>query len=176
MIKSAIQMSQQRDDLQFIIALGSKKSLGDVKRILLAAEKKRSLPESLYIIAGETFDALNASDVAAVTSGTATLETAIIGTPMAIVYKTSAINYGLLRPLIKVEHFGLANLIAGERVAKEMIQREFTPAKLSHEVFRLLEPEQNRETRVKLSAAVDKLGRGGASKRAADAIISLLSV
>ena len=174
MLETAVEMSKQRADLQFIIALASEKSLGDIKRILLAAEKKMSLPESLFIIPGQTFDALNASDAAAVTSGTATLETAIIGTPMAIVYRSSAINYGLLRPLIKVEHFGLANLIAGERIAKEMIQREFTPGKLAAELFRLLEPQQNRAMRIKLKEAVDKLGHGGASKRAAEAIISLI--
>jgi lipid-A-disaccharide synthase len=76
-------------------------------------ETVRRFPESLLIVQNETFNALNSSDVAAVASGTATLETGIIGTPMAIVYKTSALNYKLLRPLIDVEHFGLINLIAG---------------------------------------------------------------
>ena len=175
MVESIVEMSKQREGLQFIIALASEKSLGDIKWILHSAERKGPLPENLFILSCETFDALNASDAAAVTSGTATLETAIIGTPMAIVYKSSAINYGLLRPLIKVEHFGLANLIAGERIAKEMIQGEFTPKSLSRELLELLEPEQNQEMRRKLATAVDKLGRGGASKRAAEAIYSVLS-
>jgi len=175
MVESIVEMSKQRGGLQFVIALASEKSLGDIKRILRSAERKGPLPENLFILSGETFDALNSSDAAAVTSGTATLETAIIGTPMAIVYKSSAINYGLLRPLIKVEHFGLANLIAGERIAKEMIQGEFTPKSLSRELLELLEPEQNQEMRRKLATAVDKLGRGGASKRAAEAIYSVMS-
>jgi lipid-A-disaccharide synthase len=176
MIEVAIEMAKQRSDVQFIIALASEKSLPDVKRILHTAEKRSTLPESLFIIAGETFDVLNASDTAAVTSGTATLETAIIGTPMAIVYKTSAINYKLLRPLITVEHFGLVNLIAGERVATEMIQSEFTPLALSRELFQLLEPERNKAVRMQFGETTKKLGSGGASARAAKAIMSLLDV
>ena len=175
MIESAIEMVKGRDDLQFIVALASKRSFPDVRKILKQAESKASLPDDLFIIADETFDALNASDVAAVTSGTATLETAIIGTPMAIVYKTSAINYGLLRPLISVEHFGLVNLIAGERVAKEMIQGDFTSAKLADELSRLLEPQANDQMRKKLADAVNKLGHGGASNRAAEEILALLA-
>ena len=175
MIEAAIGMTEPRSDLQFVIALAFEKSLADVKRILHAAELRSPLPESLFIIAGETFDVLNASDAAAVTSGTATLETAIIGTPMSIVYKTSVINYKLLRPLISVEHFGLVNLIAGERVAKEMIQSEFTPLALSRELFQLLEPERNEAVRMQLSETTKKLGTGGASGRAAQAIMSLLA-
>jgi lipid-A-disaccharide synthase len=117
---------------------------------------------------------LNAADAAAVTSGTATLETGIIGTPMAIVYKTSALNYKLLRPLIDVEHFGLINLIAGKRVVREMIQEELTPQELAAELLRLLEPATNKKMREELAEAVEKLGHGGASKRAADAIIRLV--
>jgi lipid-A-disaccharide synthase len=174
MIEATIEMIKRRGDLQFVIALASEKSLPDVKRILHLAEKKSPLPESLFIIAGETFDVLNASDAAAVTSGTATLETAIIGTPMAIVYKTSVLNFKLLRPLISVEHFGLVNLIAGERVAKEMIQGEFTPLALSRELFQLLEPDRNKSVRMQLRETTKKLGSGGASARAAGAILNLI--
>jgi lipid-A-disaccharide synthase len=175
MIDAVVDMAEKNSGLQFIIALASDRSLADVKPILKGVEKRSKLPDELHIISGDTLNALNASDVAGVTSGTATLETAIIGTPMAIVYKTSAINYGLLRPMISVEHFGLVNLIAGERVAKEMIQDEFTARKLARELTRLLEPNENKSMRAKLSESVDKLGHGGASRRAADAIFSLLS-
>ena len=175
MAETVMQLAQKRPELQFIIALASDRSLPDIKRILRSAEKKISLPEDLFVIAGETFDALNASDAAAVTSGTATLETAILGTPMAIVYKTSAINYALLRPLISVEHFGLVNLIAGERVAKEMIQGEFSSRSLTNELLRLLDPTVNNRVREKLRETSDKLGHGGASKRAAQAILRILS-
>jgi len=174
MVEAVLELAEQRPELQFVIALASERPLSDVKQILLAAEKKTQLPDDLFIIPGETFDVLNASDVAAVTSGTATLETAIIGTPMVVVYKTSAINYALLRPLISVEHFGLVNLIAGERIAKEMIQGELTSRSLADELLRLLDPKVNAAARADLRKTSDKLGHGGASKRAAEAILKLI--
>ncbi len=94
---------------------------------------------------------------------------------MAIVYKTSPLNYKLLRPLIKVEHFGLINLIAQNRLAKEFIQDDFTPEILSEELFRLLESEINRKMRDELNKVVETLGKGGAAKRAAIAILKEIS-
>jgi len=175
MIRAAVSMAEQKSDLQFVVALASERSLADAREALRDIEVHSPLPDDLFVVAGETFDALNASDVAAVTSGTATLQSAIIGTPMTIVYKSSLLNYVLLRPLISVEHFGLVNLIAGERVANELIQRDFTPETLSRDLFKLLEPNENRKMRLRLQQTVDKLGHGGASKRAADAILKLIS-
>lgn len=174
MLETAAAMAEKQHDLQFVIALASTRSLKDAENVMRNAELTFKLPKNLFVIAGETFDALNASDAAAVTSGTATLETTIIGTPMAIVYKTSALNYKLLRPLISVEHFGLVNLIAGERVAREMIQDEFTADSLADELFRLLEPSENEKMREKLAKTTDKLGHGGASRRAAEAMLRML--
>ena len=140
-----------------------------------AKNKNLKLPEKFLFIEGETLDALNASDAAAVTSGTATLETAIIGTPFAIVYKSSPLNYRLFRPMISVEHFGLVNLIAERRLVKEFIQDDFTPEILSRELFDLLEAENNKKMRADLHEVSDKLGHGGASKRAAQAILREMS-
>jgi len=80
-----------------------------------------------------------------------------------------------LRPLISVEHFGLINLIAGERLAKEFIQGDFTPQLLADELFRLLEPSENKHMRKRLQEVTDTLGHGGASKRAAEFVLKLLS-
>ncbi|MGI8494651.1 MAG: lipid-A-disaccharide synthase [Pyrinomonadaceae bacterium] len=175
MLKTISRMFRENADLQFSIALASDRRLAEVKSFIEDAVRKNlRLPENILIACGETKEALNAANVAAVTSGTATLETAIIGTPMVIVYKTSALNYGLLRPLISVPHFGLINLIAEKRLAVELIQSDFTSENLSRELFRLLEPENNRAMREELSNVVETLGRGGASERAADAILSFL--
>ncbi|MFZ1701089.1 MAG: lipid-A-disaccharide synthase [Pyrinomonadaceae bacterium] len=172
MLDSAEHIRLQVPDAQFVIAAASSSSRKDID--LSLAKRRSDIP--LTIVGDETYDALGASDAAAVTSGTATLEAGIIGTPMAIVYKSSALNYFLLRPLIAVEHFGLINLIGGERIVKEMIQDEFTPEKLSTELLRLLQPDENRAVRAKLNAAAERLGQGGASKRAAQAIIKFLDV
>lgn len=175
LISTARLMLESRADLQFVIALANEKNLAEID----PAKKLSGVSESLFkqnfnVVVGDTYNTLNASDVAAVTSGTATLETGILGTPLAIVYKGSAINYALLRPLIDVEHFGLINLIAGERIAKELIQYDLTPQTLSAELFRLLEPTENARVRHQLAIATAKLGDGGTSERAAKAILRLL--
>lgn len=185
MLEAARLMTEKNDEIQFVVALASTRSLSEVE----AAKSKINLnfgrqgdgakpPAQMKIIVvqNETHEALNAADAAGVTSGTATLETAIIGAPLVIVYKTSAFNYKLLRPLISVEHFGLINLIAEERLAQELIQDELTAKTLADELFRLLEPETNRAMRERLRIATEKLGRGGASKRAAEAILNFLDI
>lgn len=175
MLAAASAISKQNIDVQFLIAIASDRNISDVKKAIDDTLLRcLQLPQTLKILESETYDALNAADVAAVTSGTATLETGIIGTPMAIVYKTSALNYKLFEPIIDVPHYGLINLIAGKRVAKELIQGEFTSQLLSEELLRLLEPDTNSAMRAELKIAADKLGHGGASKRAADAILSLI--
>ncbi|MFN2501656.1 MAG: lipid-A-disaccharide synthase [Pyrinomonadaceae bacterium] len=157
---------------QYLIALASDEHRVEAEKIIAARESKdHSFGNPITIVVDETFDAIHASDAAAVTSGTATLETGIIGTPMAIVYKTSSINYALFRPLISVEHYGLINLIAGKRVAKELIQTEFTAEALADELVRLLQPKVNRAVRQDLRTASEKLGLGGASARAAKIIL-----
>lgn len=171
MLKTAALMAEKDAGIQFVIALAPVRQVSEAET---AVENIKNLPKVLRIVRGETYDAVSAADAAAVTSGTATLETGILGTPMAIVYKTSPVNYQLLRPLISVEHFGLINLIAGERVAREFIQEEFTPKNLSEELLHLLEPKENELMRARLKEVTDKLGRGGASRRAAEAILKIL--
>lgn len=177
LLETASLMAGKNQELQFVIALASDRQREEVQKIITKArEKHLNLPKTLLVLAEETREILNASDVAAVTSGTATLETAIIGTPLAIVYKTSVFNYKLLRPLIDVAHFGLINLIAGERIAKELFQDEFTKETLSRELFRLLEPSENQRMRFKLKDVVKTLGDGGASTRAARAILDFMQI
>ncbi len=160
---------------QFVVPIAHERHLSDVNKIIYSArDKSPPMPDTLKVVVDETYDALNAADAAAVTSGTATLETGIIGTPMVIVYATSGLNYVLLRPLISVEHYGLINLIAGKKVAKELIQRELSPQSVAAELSRLLDPEHNAAARDELRAAAEKLGSGGASRRAAEAILNLI--
>ena len=171
LIETAAQMAEQNGKIQFVVALGAARRLAEVEaEIKRAKDKKLKLPEVLISVCGATREVLKAADAAAVTSGTATLETAIIGTPLAIVYKTSALNYKLLRPLISVPHFGLVNLVAGERLAKELIQESFTPQALAKEIFRLLEAETNRKMRRRLAEVTESLS-GGAARLAAEAIL-----
>jgi len=175
LLQTASLMTKKNAEIQFVVPLAATRSFAEVETALAEAKKNGlQLPEILITVAGETFEALNAADAAAVTSGTATLETAIIGTPLAIVYKTSSFNYSLLRPLIDVENFGLINLIARETVAKEFIQNEFTAENLSAELFSLLESEQNQKIRKRLNEIAKTLGAGGTARRAAGIILKFL--
>ncbi len=176
MIGAALEMWKKDPDVQFAIAAASRSAREQIASILeeisiRGSEDLRAIP----IVEDQTYNLLYASDAAAVTSGTATMEAGIIGTPLVIVYKTSRLNYTLLEPLISVEHYGLINLIAGERVATELIQDAFTPESLASEIVLLLDPSNNARHREKLKAATEKLGQGGASKRAAELIFALIA-
>ncbi len=171
LLETAGLMSRQNRDLQFVVAMASTRKMSEFEA---AQSQVGDLPEKLVVVQNETWDALKASDVAAVTSGTATLETAIIGTPLAIVYKSSRLNYLLLRPLIDVPHFGLINLIAEERLAKELIQNDFNQETLAAELFRLLEVSENKQMRKRLREVTATLGQGGTSQRAAEIILRFL--
>ena len=168
MLKAAAVISQSRHGAQFIVALANARH----RRAVEHQVEKSGV--AAKVICAETYDALAASDAAAVTSGTATLEAGIIGTPMVIVYKTSGVNYKLLEPLIDVPHYGLINLIAGERLATELIQQDLNTETLSAELLSLLEPERNATMRRSLADAAAKLGRGGASMRAAEAVLRVM--
>lgn len=173
MISAASEVEKKRPDSQFVISVRSGKNRADVDRIVSSTAK---LPKSLTITEDLTYDVLAASDAAIVTSGTATLETGIIGTPMVIVYATSKLNYLLLRPLISVEHYGLINLIAGKRLAKELIQNDFNPTAAAAEVLRLLELDVNRGVRSELHVAAAKLGSENTARRAAEAILGFVAL
>lgn len=170
MLEAAALMQRKRPDIGFAVVASTSENRKDAEEIIAGS----ALRDYVSIVQGETYDAIAASDVAAVTSGTATLETGILGTPLVVVYKTSAMNYRLLEPIIDVPHYGLINLIAEKRLATELIQDEFTPDSLARELFRLLEPQVNDAMRAELHIAADKLGHGGASKRAAEAILRTL--
>lgn len=176
LLETAAILRKRDPRMMFVIPLAPNRNFDEVESALSRLPAIREeLDGALLTVAGETYEAVAAADAAAVTSGTATLETAILGTPFAIVYKTSAFNYKLLRPIIRTEHFGLVNLVAGKRIAREMIQDDFTPELLADELERLLEPAIAAEFRRELNVAVERLGPGGASARAAEAILELTS-
>ncbi len=170
MFDSSALMLQENPEIQFVIALAATRKIEEVEKAL----NGKSNTLNFKIVSGETHDLLAAADAAVVASGTATLETAIIGTPFVIVYKVSGFNYGLIRPLIDIEHFGLVNLIAEKRLIKELIQNDFTAESLAAELFRILEKDANQSLRESLKKVAEKLGSGGASKRAAEAVLRLI--
>ncbi|HEX4898990.1 MAG TPA: lipid-A-disaccharide synthase [Pyrinomonadaceae bacterium] len=175
MLEAAALISARRPEIQFVVVVAPSRSSDEIREIARTARATPlPLPSCLHIATGSTREALAASDVAAVASGTATLEAALLGTPMVIVYKESAINWHTLGRLITTEHFGLVNLIAGEEVATELMQDELNGESLANELLLLLEPERNRVARERLSEIAEQLGEGGASARAAKRILEFL--
>ena len=132
---------------------------------------------SVLLIKGLTYEVMANADIAVVTSGTATLETAFFGTPMVVVYKTSWPTYWIGRMLVRVKNIGLVNIVAGERIAPEFIQRSASARLLAREVLAMLGiAAALADMRSKLSGVRGKLGKPGASERAARAILTLNKV
>jgi lipid-A-disaccharide synthase len=167
-------MAREHPSVQFVIALAPNRSRAEAEAHLEAARRNNPGAPALCIVQDKTREALAASDAAAVASGTATLEAALLNTPFVIVYKESFINWHTLGRLINVEHFGLVNLIAGERLVTELMQNELTGERLAIELAALLEPERSEAARVQLREVSARLGAGGASQRAASAILDAL--
>ena len=131
----------------------------------------------VHIASHEKYDWRFVSDVSMVASGTATLEGAIIGTPMIIIYRVSFFTYSFARWMIKLPYIGLVNLVAGEKVVPELLQYDFTPDKLSKETLTLLDDRTRLDTiRNELASVREQLGQPGASQRAAKAVLKVLKL
>ena len=150
--------------------------------------KAPGLPEDFYAellapysnvgsVVNKTYELLSQSDAAIVTSGTATLETALFGIPEVICYKGSNISYQIAKRLIKIKYICLVNLIMDKEVVKELIQDELTTNNLVQELKKLLLDEEKKATLQTNYAALKKLlsAGGNASSNAANSIYSMLN-
>jgi lipid-A-disaccharide synthase len=130
---------------------------------------------TIRIADAQSDDVLNASDAVITASGTATIQTALHGKPMVVLYKLSPMTYRLGLPLAKVDMYAMVNLIAGRRVVVELIQDACTPDAVAQEAARMLTDQEYRSTMI---AALDdvrrQLGGSGASDRAAEAILDVV--
>jgi lipid-A-disaccharide synthase len=127
-------------------------------------------------IEAATYDVLHVADCAVVASGTATVEAALMGTPMVVVYRVAPTTAILLRRMLRTPFVGMVNLIAGRLVAPELIQDDFTPEAVEREVRRLLGSASARvEAQAGLAEVRARLGSGGAIERAADIFEEMLS-
>jgi lipid-A-disaccharide synthase len=163
-------------------------ALGGKLEVVLAAAPGLDLEQLKAVFPAEwrvkfverdTYNALAAADLAIVSSGTATVETALLGKPMIVVYRLSPLTARLAKPLVRTKYFSMVNLIAGRTVVPELIQDGFTPQHVAEEAAKLLSPSEEGKRRVEemcrgLAQVRELLGPLGAVERAADAIAALL--
>ncbi|MFN2499937.1 MAG: lipid-A-disaccharide synthase [Pyrinomonadaceae bacterium] len=175
MLEAAALISARHPEVQFVVVVAPGRSSDEIRDIVRAQRATpEPLPACLHIVSGQSREALAASDAAAIASGTATLEAALLGTPMVVVYKESLINWHTLGSLITVDHYGLVNLVAGERVATELMQDDLNGERLANELLLLMDKRTNEDTRTRLHEVAHQLGEGGASQRAAEMILAPL--
>lgn len=169
MIEAIPLISKQINPVQFIIPVAPGLDLGEVQNLV------GSKRENIRVVENNTYDVMRISDVVIVASGTATIEAAIMGAPMIVVYRVSPLTYLLGKMLIKVKNIGMVNIIAGKTVVPELIQKDVTPEKITSAVVQILEnPSKQEEIKKELNSLKEKIGKSGASFRAAQIIISLL--
>jgi lipid-A-disaccharide synthase len=156
---------KQKPNTRFLLPAAS--TIDDSR--ILEHLKGRNLP--LTLLRGQTYDAISVSDLCLVASGTATLETAIIGVPMIVVYKVNWLTSLISKFIIQAPHIGLPNVIAGKRIVPEFIRGDFKPALIAREAIDFLDnPEKLARMRKELQKIRQSLGETGASRRVADHI------
>jgi lipid-A-disaccharide synthase len=173
MAQAADFMAGEFETIKFLIPRAPTIQYEQIQSILDSLSLKNSPQIQIVDILARQVDQL--SDLVIVASGTATLEVALIETPMIIIYKVSPISYNLGKMLINVPHIGLANLVAGQRVVPELIQDDATPDKICRTACQLLkDPLTMNKIRRKLKLIRRRLGGPGASQRTADIALRLL--
>jgi lipid-A-disaccharide synthase len=167
-LREACRLIQRELPVQFVIAIAHGSSVTELREGWASGQAPRILED-------QTYNALAAADVAIISSGTATVEAALLDVPMVVIYRVTPLTALLAKPLLRTPHFSMVNLIAERHVVPELIQHDFVPERVASEVLLLLRDAHAREQlRAGLADVRQRLGPPGAVERAADAIAALL--
>ena len=170
MLEAAMVLAAKHN-LTPVIALAPTLAAADLERAGGAAAL-----EGVHIIQNDTYSIIAASELALVASGTATLETALLGCPMVIAYKMSPVTYSLARLLVRgVDHIGMPNILAGRAVVPELIQAEVTAAHMVRAAEPLLAEPLHSDTAAALRAVRASLGAPGAAARVAAMALEMMA-
>ncbi|MDH5182918.1 MAG: lipid-A-disaccharide synthase [Gammaproteobacteria bacterium] len=170
MLKAAKQLKQSHPELQFILPVASSLKPEMIQPCLDAVDVE------VITVEGQSYDVAQTCDAIMTASGTATLEIAMLGIPMAITYKVAWLTWIIVEHMIKIPHIGLANIVAGEEVAKEYVQNAATPEALSREIGHILDDADYAATmREKLAEVKRRLGEGGGSENLARLALEMLT-
>ena len=169
-LESAKLLRKSFPDLQFILPLAS-----SLKHADIAPELEKSGLQVL-VVQNRNYDVMQVCDAIITVSGTVTMEmVALIGVPMVIIYRVSPLTYAVGKRLIKVDHIGICNIVAGERMVKELIQQDAEPEKIAAEICAILSnSDYAAAITAKLGTIEHKLGSGGCSRRVAELALTMI--
>lgn len=168
-VKLPIMLQAVKDFTQFEIVIAGAPSLD------LEFYKPFLIYPNIQIIHGKTYDILSVAEAAIVTSGTATLETALFEVPEVVCYKASQISYEIAKRLIKIKFISLVNLIMDREVVKELIQIDCNPIQIREEVEKIIIGGDKRQSLLNdYKEMKEILGSGGASKKVAQSLLKTI--
>jgi lipid-A-disaccharide synthase len=169
MLQSAKLLQQKHPSIEFAIPVAPTLDRQQVAQLVNDSHL------DVAIIDGQSYNVMRAADAVLTASGTATLETAMLGTPMAVMYVINTINYALMKRLIQIDNIGLVNIVAGRRICQEFVQSDAEPQAMADELEQLLfNANYRREMQINLRDVREKMGTGGASGRVAQLIRDML--
>jgi lipid-A-disaccharide synthase len=168
MLDAARLLNRSHPEFQFVLPLAKTFAVEEISR-------QTGSVGNFLAIENDAYNALAAADLAVVASGTATLESAITGAPLIVVYRASPLNWKLFRPLINTPFVGMPNLIAGREIAPELLQDDLNPQRLSSLIAEMLgDSSRLARMRADLAEVRASLGESNASDRAAQFIVRML--
>jgi len=169
MLGAAQRLHDRFPDLQFLLIRAPSVPSPLIQRYL------QNSPITVQTVDQDVYSAIHACNLCLTTSGTATLETAILNKPMVVIYRVSFLTWLMARWLIRIPFIGLVNIVAGKKVVPELIQFQTTPEKIAETAESILTDETRLATmKSELRQVKDHLGQPGASRRAAEAILARL--
>ena len=170
MLKACEKIKEKLPDCEFILSKRKELPKSIYNKIISSSKIK---PHSLE---NRPYEIMEVADLVILSSGSATLETAIMQKPMVIIYKTSLVTWFLARGMIKIPDIGLVNIVAGQRIVPELIQFQANPKNISREALAILENKSRQEEiKLALRKVKEKLGQPGACDRVSRLIHKLLT-
>jgi lipid-A-disaccharide synthase len=169
--KAVRELRKKIPGIQFVVVQASTVTDSQIGEFLDTCDS------DLIVVKKNIYEAIQCCDAVVTTSGTATLEVALLGIPMVIVYKVGPLTYWLGRLLVRISFIGLPNIVAGKRIVEELVQHRATPGAICQEIRKILsDAAYASEISANLLKVREKLGEGGGMERLAQVALQMLKV